>query len=245
MTLPVHLLVATILPRRTSVEWLLSQVASQTRVPDTVHLVLDGYGQEAAPTYPDNLQVVEYRTLEPSGPGGRWRVAAQVPPEAILCILDDDLMIDAEVIAKLVAGTFAEAQGVSQGTSEGASAQMGFDFTGRGGFYSEGEEILCAAAGVMAVRAHHLQGLDAIRQKFIAHSNFDPLGDLGDDEAVVSAHLWAQGVKIRGMQPVSALTMWGSQTVSQSARRRGQPKALSWQRHVLRQITGWPWPEDA
>lgn len=229
----VHLVVATVEERRESCERLLVAVAAGTRAPDLAHLVLDGYAGRPAPVAPSALRVREWRTERRLGPGGRWRVAREVPPGTVLVVVDDDVVAPPGLVAALAGAVgpwaAAGAQGVTwsggRATSEAAA----------------GEDLACAGACGFAVFAGDLDGLDELAAVVRAAGGFDPLGDLGDDEALVCAHLWRRGIRIAHVPVPGLRTASGTQEQSQTCRRLRRGESLDEQRRVVRAATGWPW----
>lgn len=229
-----EILLATIPPRRAYCERLLGEIARQTVIPACVHLVLDGYGSAPGPYC--FLPVHEWRTPVPLGPGGRWRVARAVSPKTMLVIFDDDVVLaTVDVVSRLVRNCVEGAAGAAQGiTISGAAAPIGSVCD---------EPLICMGAAAMAVRAGDLAGLDVFADEVRKRCGFDPLGDLGDDEALVSAHLWRKKVPmhhvtINGLRFVEAAQGEGSQT----QRRLVRGGSLDEQRVKLREFIRWPWP---
>lgn len=232
----VHLLIATVPERGASVEQLLADVAIQSIVPETVHLVLDGYGDLSAPGLGGLPGAVCYRTTHRSGPGGRWCALRTIhtgwPDGVVLIVLDDDQRLLGEnVIETLV-------KAVSSG---GAAAYMGTDLDGRGGVHPAGTPLLCMGAGAMVVRVQDLQGLDQTLAEIREKCGFDPFGDQGDDEAVIAVHLWRRGVKMFATGLFAIAESPGTQEESQTEKRRSGDKPFFWQRAAIAKATGWPW----
>ena len=230
----VHLLVATILSRRASCERLLATLSKQTLVSDMMHLVLDGYVDASAPLYSPFFNVVEYRTATPLGPGGRWRVLKFLPQDAILVVLDDDqILLESDVIERLV--RFVE--------HGGAAAGMGTNLGGWGGAHPAGTPLISVGAATMALRVEDVFDLDVTLEEIRSKCNFDPFADGGDDDAVVSAHLWRKGVPMRAAGLLGVATDEQAQVGSQFEKRKaaGGKRSLFWQREEIRRVTGWPW----
>jgi hypothetical protein len=229
-----HLLIATIPRRRINVEDLLGAIPNQTLLPDQIHLCLDGYGDLPSPKYLRNLAVTEYRTIELSGPGGRWRILPKIPKDATLIVLDDDQIIfGPDVLAtlvKLVAPFVAVAFG-------------GTNYQGFGGAFPEGMEMISMGAACMAMRAVDLEGLGDTYNEIREKCGFDPFGDGGDDEAVIAAHLFRKGVAMQATGPLDITTAGGTQEGSQFERRlagKGS-RSVFWQREEIARVTGWSW----
>lgn len=101
----VDVLLPTVPWRKKSCERLLREFAAQTRVPDRIHLLLDGYPDSlATPEIPQELSVHIYRYNESQGAGNRWRVAERLaaPPEFIVNF-DDDMVIPPDYIDQALA----------------------------------------------------------------------------------------------------------------------------------------------
>jgi len=229
-------LIATIPSRRAPCERLLREVARQTRTPDGVILVLDGYG-DTAPAPSCSLPVIaEYRTTALSGPGKRWRVTADLAPEDIVICLDDDIML-------LQAPRLVAALVLAVEKSGGASCAMGCDEIGKRappGDFSRGEMIYAAGCG-LTVRARHLDGLQAFSAEVQAAGGPDALGLCGDDDALVSAYLWKTGVKVRHAATGNIFAASGTRTTSQTAARMAKVEPIDAQKLAIKAITGWPW----
>lgn len=230
-------LIATIPPRRVFVEGLLRELTRQTRVPDLVALCLDGYGDAPAPACP--LPCIEYRTAERCGPGARWRVARDFAPQDILVCIDDDHAIAAapKYVERLVA---AAEEG------DGAAAVIGLTPKGKrahGGDICRGMLIYAAGCG-LTVRAGLLEGLSRFAEDIRDRGGPDALGSLGDDDALVSAYLWQRGVTIRhaavGGEVHAAI---GTQATSLTLEKRTRGEHPGAQKRMIKQLTGWPWPD--
>jgi len=236
VTPPVHVVVPTVPWRRASFRQVLHNLAAQTRKPDLVHLVLDGYGDLPAPLCA--LPVVEHRTARCVGPGGRWRVVREVPPEAVLVSIDDDLNF--ALVPDLIETLVRVADGQ-------AAACYGTTLTGRPGNTPSGEDLVCGGASSLAVRAGDLGGLQALVDEVRAAEKFDLLGDMGDDEAAVAACLWRRGVKIHHAFMPYVTFAEDVQSGSQTQKRRvadatAGRRSFFWQREAVARVTGWPWP---
>lgn len=227
-------LIASIPPRRPSCERLLSEIAKQSRVPDGVILALDGYGDLSAPSCP--LPVRIYRTPALSGgPGHKWRVVADCDPRDILINIDDDTMLcEAPDLVRVLVEV------VERG---GAAAAMGRLPDGRRaapGPVSRGRLLYGCGCG-LAVRAGHLEGLQELAAQVRAAGGPDALGPCGDDDALVSAHLWRRGVPIWHAATGNLYSAPGTERFSQTRARLARGEDLQDQKRAIAQITGWPW----
>lgn len=231
----VFALIATIPSRRSSVVRLLAELTRQSRHVDGVILCLDGYGQ--TPTPPCPLPVVaEYRTEHLSGPGQRWRVAADLPADTLLLNLDDDVFT--QKAPQLVASLVETAE------RYGAAAAMGRTPRGRRampGKVSQGQLIYAAGCG-LAVRAGALTELSQLQKLVVAAGGRDPLGPCGDDDALVSAQLWLRGVAIFHAATGVINAAAGTQANSQTKQRLALNEPLDGQKRAIARLTGWPWP---
>lgn len=263
-------LLATIPARRASCERLLAELARQSRPPDGVILCLDGYAPDlaGAPTIPAALASVPtfaFRVLQraPSGPGCRWRLAedlldglaavrgvsclgvaggaapappADLAPEDILVCLDDDLALEA-------APRFLEALAVILETTNAAAAAMGHTPGGLRappGEVSRGRLLLACGCG-LALRAGHLRGLQAFAAELCAKGARDPLGPGGDDQALVSCHLWRRGVPILHAAAGAFTFAAGTQRTSETSARQARGEVtLHEQAQEIAHLTGWP-----
>lgn len=230
-------LIATIPSRRPFVTRLLAELQRQTRQPDGVILCLDGYGDAPAPPCPLPIAAT-YRTDCLSGPGQRWRVAKDLNPDGIIINLDDDVFT-----AKAPGLIAALVDAVEQ---HGAAASMGMTLDGKRaapGKSSRGRLIYGAGCG-LAARAGDLAGLSELRDRVVAAGGRDPLGPCGDDDALVSALLWLNGVQIwhaaTGVINAAAGTQDGSQTRQRLARGEGMDE----QKRFIADLTGWPYPRQ-
>lgn len=231
----VLVLIATIPPRRHSCERLLSELTKQTRPPDGVVLCLDGYGEELPePRCPLPVVAIS-RSTELSGAGRRWVMAAYVPQDDILINLDDDCYT---VRAPNLIKALTEA--VEQG---GAAAAMGKTIAGRRAppcKTSHGLLMYAAGCG-LAVRAGDLAGMHVFAREIREQAGFDPLGIRGDDDALVSAWLWKQGITIRHAATGVINAAAGTGASSQTRAKLARGEDLNAQKKVIAAITGWPW----
>lgn len=232
----VIVLVATIPARRRTCERLLAELAKQSRVPDGVVLVLDGYGDEMpAPACP-LLILAEVRTAEMSGAGNRWRCVTDFAPDDVIICLDDDTML-------CEAPTLVAALTMAVVASGGASAAMGFSANGKSappGVHSRGDLIYAAGCG-LTVRCKHLDGLEAFAKAVVAEGGPDALGVHGDDDALVSAYLWKRGVNIRHAATGNIFPAPNTRTTSQTEAKAKQQIDSNAQKLAIKKITGWPW----
>lgn len=227
-------LIATIPARKRSCERLLGELMRQTRKPDGVVLVLDGYGDAPAPVCPLPV-IAEHRTAMPVGAGQRWVAVRDLPPDDIIINLDDDVMLTQA--PKLVAALVAAIE-----TGGGAAAAMGMRESARRaapGAFSLGNLIYAAGCG-LTVRVKHLAGLEGFAAEVKAAGGPDSLGLHGDDDAIVSAHLWKTGVRILHAATGNIFAATGTQSTSQTAARRARKEDPNAQKHAIKKITGWP-----
>jgi hypothetical protein len=242
MIAPVIVLVASIPARRRSCERLLDEMTRQTRPPDGVVLVLDGYGVDEGDTAYQRTPVcplpviAKYRTVAPRGAGARWRVVEDLPPDALVINLDDDIMtIEApQLIEALVAaaGDFCAAAAMGR-TADGKQAPPGA--------YSRGALIYGAGCG-LTVRARHLFGLHAFAGEVILAGGPDALGLLGDDDALVSAYLWKQKIPIAHAATGNIYPAPNTQESSQTRAHLQRGNDFDVQKRAIRKAIGWPWP---
>jgi hypothetical protein len=228
-------LIATVPARRRSCERLLAELAKQTRPPDSVALVLDGYGNAPAPAC--SLPIVaESRTAELSGAGNRWRVLHEwasagtiAADDIIACIDDDTILFEApQLIAKLVEAVEAS----------GAAAPMGRTFDGKAappGAWSRGDLMHAAGCGVTA-RAGVLAGVVAFANDTKTAGGPDALGPGGDDDAIVSAYLWKSGLAIK--HAAVGGPVYTAPGIVSTFKRQNDPDA---QKRAIAKVTGWPW----
>lgn len=243
------MLLATIPARRAACERLLAELPLQRRVPDGVILCLDGYGDAPAPACPLPV-VATYRTAQLSGPGARWRAAADLPPEDLLIALDDDA-VPGEAFLEELAG-MAERTG-------GAAAAMGYTPSGhraapgpllgagrvaRAIKYLSDRRLLLGCGCGLAVRAGHLAGLQALAAEVRAAGGPDALGPCGDDQALVSAHLWRRGVPLYHAATGPLHFADGTQAASETRARQARgERTLFEQARAIARLTGWPLAE--
>ena len=235
----VLVLIATIPPRRASCERLLRELTKQSRQPDALILCCDGYGGKCIPA-PTSTIPLAYAVFTPfmCGPGRRWQAAldAGVDPEDIIINLDDDVYLGKapELIRALVTA-------VEEG---GAAAAMGMTPDGKRappGRFSRGNLIYAAGCG-LALRTKHLEGLQELAAEVKAAGGPDALGVCGDDDALVSAHLWRKGITIKHAATGVIQAALGSQDVSQTKMRLARGEKLDDQKRAIARITGWKWP---
>jgi hypothetical protein len=255
----VVVLVATIPARKRSCERLLAELKQkQTRKPDELILVLDGYADAPAPTYPPPptggvaFPVHAVRTYKPEGAGNRWRVVENattgrgsdgrrtIDPESIVVCIDDDILtLEApRLIEALVAAIEADPPG------DRAAAAMGRTFDGKPappGTVSRGMLIYAAGAG-LAVRARYLEGIGAFADEVHEKGGPDAFGPLGDDDALVSAYLWKRQIPIAHAATGNIFPAPNTQAHSQTRQHIARRVALDEQKKAIRKATGWPWP---
>lgn len=234
----VLVLLATIPARQQSCNRLLKELLVQKRVPDGIILVLDGYAALPGPTVPPGLSVVaEHRFAEARGAGARWQTLLKIPPEDIVVCLDDDTMlVEAPLFIKRLVET-VEKHG-------GAAAAMGRGVDNKPAppdrRFSRGELIHGAGMG-LTVRAKYLRGLVQFAADVKAAGGPDCLAKLGDDDALVSAYLWKQGIKIHHAATGNVFAAPGTRTSSQTTARRAKHENLDAQKLALQKTVGWPW----
>lgn len=171
--------------------------------------------------------------------GGSARQAARdLAPDDIVISIDDDPVLSE-------APRFVEALAETVEACGGAAAAMGYTHEGyraAPGPTSRGRLILGCGCG-LAVRAGHLLGLHALAVEVLQAGGPDALGPCGDDQALVSAHLWRRGVPLfhAAVGPLSFAegTQRGSQFKARKA--RGEPDEFAQARRIA-EITGWPLP---
>lgn len=244
-------LVATIPARRPFCEGLLAALARQSRPPDAVLLVLDDYGETPPPACPLPILGID-RADKKHGPWRRWCVALDyltlremVPgytreegalalDDILVCVDDDAVLLEApEFIAGLV-------MAVERGG--GAAGAMGTDYEGKPappGAYSRGRLIHAAGLG-LTVRAQHLIGLPAFAAEVVAAGGPDIFTPVGDDDALVSAHLWKTGVTITHAVTGNVFEVPAAKVSSQSVVRGRSGEKLHAQKMAIRKVTGWP-----
>jgi len=229
-------LLSTIPARRLSCERLLRELSAQRRKPDGVLLRLDGYADTLAPRCPLPV-VLEHRTPTPSGAGGRWLLAAEALPENCVAVnIDDDAVL---TDAPDFVGILAEAAEVAGG----AAAAMGRTATGRAALpvgASRGKLTYACGLG-LTVRAGLLKNLRRFAASVAAAGGPDALGLNGDDDALVSAYLWARGSSPAHAPPGNVYAAPGTRDSSQSAARAARGEPPDAQKIAIKKITGWPW----
>jgi len=232
-----YLLIATIPERRVAVNRILPTIPQQTLKPEQICLVLDGYGDSPSPPVPP-LPVREWRTAQPSGPGARWRVVKELPANTTVINVDDDMIIFREP------GLFERLTKIVEGGC--AAATTGITVTGKvvtsdPRDVESKEDLICGVASVMSFRAGWLSGLDDMAEVVRTRCGFDPLGDCGDDEALVSACLWRHGIRMKHAFSPGLLMSTDVQNESQSRRRHDRGDVGFEQRRKISHVTGWPW----
>jgi hypothetical protein len=229
----VHILVSTIVERRIMVEGLICMISDQSFIPDEIHLVLDRYDTSISPTFSDVLPVVLHRWPTTGGPGGRWRIAEELPEDAILINLDDDQCLDAPNVLEVLIQAVENYIGVI--------SYRGTYLSGHAGVAPLGHPLICISAGVMACYVKNLQGLEATLKEIREKCNFDPFGDMGDDDAVLSTHFWKKNIPMYATGELAVHEAPGAQENSQFEKRRRDNRPLFWQRQEIAKVTGWPW----
>jgi hypothetical protein len=230
-------LVATIPARKISCTRVLAELSKQmVRKPDGVVLVLDGYGEEPAPACPLPI-IATHRTDAPLGAGNRWRVVAAglLPEDIIICVDDDVMLVQAPRFVDMVAKAVID--------GGGAAAAMGTGPDGRRappGNFSRGALLHGMGCG-LAMRAKHLDGLQAFADEVKAAGGPDALGLLGDDDALISAFLWKTGVKILHAKTGNLYSAPQTRTTSAASARTAKGEDFHTQKTAIKKVTGWPW----
>jgi len=252
-------LVATIPPRRRSCMRLLDELTTrQTRKPDGVVMVWDGFAADVpvvAP--PDRLPLIGYAHNEkPCGAGARWLLVEafltselsgpeELRPikadDTIVCLDDDIMTLEAP---RLVESLVAAVEGVHQHGLEGcAAAAMGRSANGKPappGDASRGQLLHGAGCG-LTVKARHLKGLRAFADEVKAAGGPDALGVLGDDDALVSAFLWRKGIPIIHTATGNIYPAPNTQASSTTHALMQRKIDFNTQKRAIRKVTGWPW----
>jgi hypothetical protein len=228
----VHVLIASVPWRRRSLNRLLRDVAAQSTLPAYVHLVLDGDGAPACELdiSPLNWNGVEVsiRVQKPGrGAGSRWSIVDLIPDDHFVCNLDDDIGLPQNYIA-MHRGALEKQDAVCSGgyTPDGHSI-----FCTRTDTDYEGP-LSCLQAGAFSVRAARLRGLATMPMAA------ELLGVLGDDEALISAHLWKTGVEVRRVNMPVTFDPTAGDPRSQYA---AAPRRIVPLRTELSRQTGWKW----
>jgi hypothetical protein len=161
-------------------------------------------------------------------------VAKDFNPEDIFVCLDDDaVLFEAPTLVKRLVDAVEQ---------YGAAAAQGRDGQCKPappGAVSRGELIFAAANG-FGVRVKHLLGLLDFASSVRTQGGPDALGLLGDDDALVSAFLWKNGVKIRHAATGNIYAAPGMRASSQSAAKMAQRQNPDVQKLAIQRITGWP-----
>lgn len=245
-------LIATIPERRALCERLLGELQRQSRRPDGMILVLDGFKEheELEISVPVDWELAVFSSDLQQGPGGRWLRVLDLMSgrcgnfhddmdllqldDIIVCIDDDAVLVDApEFIAGLAMAV--ERDG-------GAAAAMGRDARGRTCLPGPNRcGLLIHAAGLgLTVRAKHLEGLGAFADEVKAAGGPDALGPLGDDDALVSAFLWKKGILIHHAATGNIFEAPAGKKTSFSKRRVSTGETADAQKEAIARVTGWP-----
>jgi len=191
---PVVVVISSVPWRRANLLALVNDLAVQTLQPAKVLIHFDGYARGEVPDWDDLPYwaqqyglVTMTRCTVPCGPGERWRRLLQHPhvfqnPDVL--VLDDDFRIEPGYIERTVA---------ELATHDGAVAWSGArladgDYIDWRGY--EPHELMSISAGSCALRLAWLRGVTDY--EFI--DDYFKVG--GDDEALVSYHLWRKGVRM-------------------------------------------------
>lgn len=231
-----YALIATIPARRPFCERLLRELARQSRKPDGVIFVLDGYGDLPAPAC--SLPVVrEHRTAQLSGAGQRWLRCGDLDPEDIIVNLDDDIVLaGAPSCFKTLADTAEQHK-----TAAAAMGRTARNKVAPPGLLPYGALIHAAGCG-LTVRVKHLVGLQEFATSIKAQGGPDGLGPGGDDDGLVSAYLWRSGVVITHAPTGNIFQAPGAQSGTTPAAKKARLENLALQKKSLKNLTGWPWP---
>lgn len=185
-------LIATVPSRKKLCERLLLELTRQTRPPDDLVLVCDGYpDKETTPQIPVTLTVRDLvRSTEFRGCGARWLEVQKLhPSDVVFCIDDDTMVTKPQALEKLLSL-------VEPGRS--AAGAMGITLQGRAappGDVSMGDLIFVAPCG-LAAYAGDLQGLHGFADELKKAGGPAALENNGSDDALISAFLWKSGIAI-------------------------------------------------
>lgn len=233
------LLAACVPERRASCEATLAQVAVAPRQPDCALLVLDGWPDGLEPPSCPLPVLAVRRSARRLGPGARWRAAREeLPPCALAVSVDDDADLSG---APGWFGRLEDAAG-----ELGAAAAAGVRPDGKPappGGAPLGPLVMAMAGWGLALRVRDLDDLEAIAAGVRFAGGRDPLGPLGDDQALVSALLWLRGVPLAHAGAGDVRPREGTQVGSQSRLRRAGGDPWDAQARLVARVTGWPWPE--
>ncbi len=227
----VSMIIATVPWRAQSLNRLLREVAQQTIRPGHLHVLLDGHRG----SWPEGLRFVEWpgltlhvhRVVPARGAGARWRLAETFCGGTIIVNLDDDIRISTRFVEKHVKAVERTGGAVSSG---------GYTASGRMIICTQQDPydgpLLCAQTGAFSMLAADVRGL-----------SLEPMADrllglLGDDEGLLSMHLWKSGVLISRVPETVGFDPSADDKRSQWGSAPGRCHKL---RTALRELTGWPW----
>ncbi len=199
---------------------LLGDLGQQTLRPDLLQLTLDGYTAEISPGLMAAVgcDMSVQRTKTAQGPGHRWvRVMQEQPTDAVVMVIDDDFRIDSHYIER----TLHELETAAPGTAVAWSGARLSDGEYLSWDSPEPDELMSISSGTCAVRRAWLGGL--LDYPFVG--DYFRVG--GDDEALVSYHLWRHGIamwKPHGVPPLHSVDTL-----------QNDPRA-AWQEHGFKRL---------
>jgi hypothetical protein len=184
-----------------SVEWrfanfmkLVKSLGQQTRLPEFLLVVLDGYSETGYRHVVNALEGTPGMVVwnpRKKGPGHRWVLAVEmlgrgaVPEDTILTIIDDDFLIMPDYLR-------TNYERVALAKTPTAIGWLGEvpTFISWTAMHTKDIPCISIGAGLLTCRLKDLRGIDAFPDRDMY---FRPPGD---DEALVSYWLWKNGVKL-------------------------------------------------
>lgn len=189
-----------------SVEWrrenllkLLRDVTTQTRRPDYLMIILDGYSVDAERALIQGTDKLSFhgtaammlRNAAKHGPGDRWVRAVRmlttgdVPEDTILSVIDDDFLIMPDYLRS----NYERVANAKEPTAIGWLGEVP-TFVSWTAMHLKDIPCISIGAGLLTCRLADLRGIEEFPDRDMY---FKPPGD---DEALVSFWLWKNGVKL-------------------------------------------------
>lgn len=213
MDAPVIVVIAAVPERADNLQLLLDDLSDQTYPIASVRLILNGWSDTEAEQMQSlhqrrgrmfSLHIDASPVRRPAG--YRWSVAAALSaPNGFVAVLDDDLRVHPDYLKRTVQAFDAPDVGMVSWTGNALEKKRPYY-----GFVTRPRvtPLWTAGAGTSMVRLSLLDGLTThpLATELLASG--------GDDEALVSLHLWQQGYRL--LRPAGALPVRSVEALQES-----------------------------
>lgn len=238
MDAPVVVVIAAVPERAENLQFLLDDLSDQTHRITSVQVVLNGWSDTEA----EHVQMLHQRRgrmfpldIDTSpvrrSAGHRWSViAARHLTQGFVAMLDDDLRVHPDYLKRTIQAFDAPDVGMVSWTGHALEKKRPYY-----GFVPRPQvtPLWIAGAGTGMLRAPLLQGLldHPLAPELLASG--------GDDEALVSLHLWERGYRL--LRPAGALPVRSVTTLQESSTASHKLHGPRWEfrRSQLRKQYGW------